>query len=220
MYILPNVVNALVSCEFSAVLRDELRLLGINAWSCDRLATEGDPQWHIVGDVRDYLYLGWDLMIAHPPCKFLSNSSLRWLYLGGKKIIDTQGVPNWDYERCENMHLGAEFYNQHVRAPIPLIAIENPRMHPYAIHECGEPDQFVQLWQFGDPETKEHGFKLKGLSKLIPTEIVPLHLRKALTHKASPGPDRWKYRSRTQPGLAKAMAWQWGGYAKRTLGYA
>jgi hypothetical protein len=215
-----GVVNALVSCEFSAIVRDELRALGINAWSCDKEPCEGDPQWHIQDDVRGYLHLGWDMMIAHPPCKYLSLSSLRWMYLGGKKIVDAFGVPNWDYDRCEAMHQGAEFYNLHVRAPIPLIAVENPRMHPYAITECGEPDQYVQLWQFGDAETKEHGFKLKRLPKLMPTEIVPVSERKALTHKASPGPLRWKYRSRTQPGIGKAMAQQWGRYALAYNGYA
>ena len=210
--IIPSAVNALVSCEFSAVVRDELRLLGINAWSCDKRECEGDPAWHIQDDVLNYLSLGWDMMIAHPPCTYLSNSSLRWLYLGGRKVI-TNGTPNWDYDRCENMHLAAEFYNHHVRAPIPLIAIENPRMHPYAITECGEPDQYVQLWQFGDPETKEHGFRLKGLPKLTPTNILPPSQRAALVHREPPGPNRERNRSRTRPGIAAAMANQWGKFA-------
>lgn len=211
--LLPNAVNALVSCEFSATLRDELRAMGINAWSCDLGSCEGDAQWHVQGDVLPLLTLGWDLMIAHPPCTYLCNSGLRWLYTGGRKQVDALGVSNWDYDRCEAMHEGAAFYNAHVNAPIPLIAVENPRMHPYAITECGEPTQFVQLWQHGDAETKEHGFRLKGLPLLAPSEIVPVSERKALTHNASPGPNRWRYRSRTQPGLARAMAKQWGGFA-------
>jgi hypothetical protein len=213
MMIIPNKLNALVSCEFSANVRDELRSLGINAWSCDVRPTEGDPQWHIQGNVVKYLNLGWDLMIAHPPCKYLCNSGLRWLYLGGRKIILPSGEPNWDYDRCEAMHQAAEFYNTHVNAPIPLIAVENSRMHAYAITECGEPDQSVQLWQFGDPETKEHCFKLKGLPKLRPTLIIPPPQRQALVHREPPGPERDKNRSRTQPGIAAAMATQWGGFA-------
>lgn len=212
-------VNALVACEFSAIVRDELRALGINAYSCDMLPCEGDPAWHILGNVLNHLDLGWQLMIAHPPCTYLCNSGLRWLYAGGRKIIDATGESNWDYDRCESMHLGAKFYNALASAPIPLIAIENPRMHPYAITECGEPDQFVQLWQFGDAETKEHGFKLKGLPKLQPTDIVPVDQRFAFTHRMPPSPTRWMDRSRTQPGLAKAIAKQWGTFALREFGF-
>ena len=194
-------------------MRDELRAIGINAWSCDRDECEGDPTWHIRGNVLRVLGLGWQLMIAHPPCTYLCNSGLRWLYTSGHKVIDASGEINWDYARCAAMYQGAKFYNAHVNAPIPLIATENPRMHPYAINECGEPDQFVQLWQFGDAESKEHGWKLKGLPPLVSTNIVPVNQREALVHREPPGPQRAKNRSRTQPGIAAAIRDQWGRFA-------
>jgi hypothetical protein len=193
--------NALIACEYSATVRDALRRLGINAWSCDLLPCEGDSQWHIQGNVLDYLGLGWNMMIAHPPCTYLCNSGLRWMYLGGRK------ENGWDYDRCELMHQAAEFYNTLANAPIPLIAVENPRMHRYAIHECGEPDQYVQLWQFGDLKSKETGFKLKGRRDMSSTKFTGLRQ----------GQKRWRERSRTSPGIANAIAEQWGSFAKHRV---
>lgn len=195
-------LQVLVACEFSGVVCSAFRERGYQAWSCDLLDTEGDDRYHIQDNVLDVIErYDWHLMIAHPPCTYLCNSGLRWLYVDGKKSN------GWDYDRCEKMYQGAEFYNKIVSADIPLIAAENPRMHPYAITVCGHPDQYVQLWQFGDLESKETGFKLKNLPKLIGTEHPDFVEHKV--HNAS-GKDRWMDRSRTRPNIAIAMVQQWG----------
>src|SRR5690606_24704723 len=136
---------------------------------------------------------------AHPPCTYLANSGVRWLYKDGEP----------DEDRWLRMADGAEFFRALLNAPIPRIAVENPIMHKYARAIVGRaPDQYVQPWQYGHPETKATGLWLKGLPLLTPTNIV--EGREPRVHHASPGPDRWKERSRTLPGLAAAFADQWG----------
>jgi len=191
-------VRVLVACEFSGVVRDAFIASGHDAVSCDILPSER-PGPHIQGDAIEVARTPiWDLIIAHPPCTYLANSGVRWLY-GGKGTTP-------DPERWRAMTLAADFFRLLQTAPCDRIAVENPVMHRHA--GIRRPDQIIQPWQFGHGETKATCLWLKGLPKLAPTDIVSG--RTARVHRASPGPDRWKERSRTLPGIAAAMADQWG----------
>jgi hypothetical protein len=195
-------VRVLVACEFSGVVRDAFIAAGHEAVSCDLLPSER-PGPHYQGDIRNVLNRAttmglFDMCIAHVPCTFLANSGARWLY-GGK---GTERDP----VRWAQMEAAAEFFRLLLEAPIPRIAVENPIMHRHA--GIRKPDQIIQPWQFGHPETKATGLWLRDLPPLVPTDIVAG--RTPRVHYASPGPDRWKERSRTLPGIAAAMAEQWG----------
>ena len=147
------------------------------------------------GDVRNVLRNGWDLLVAHPPCTYLTLAGARWLYE--------------DPTRWQHMIDAAVFFRELLTAPIPRVAVENPIMHKYGKTIIGRgPDQIIQPWMFGHGETKATGLWLKNLPKLEPTNIVSG--REPRVHHASPGPDRWKERSRTLQGIADAMAEQWG----------
>lgn len=183
-------LRVLVACEYSATVRDAFRALGHDAWSCDLLPTEGDPRWHIQGDVLPLLTDGWDVMVAHPPCTHLAVSGARWFK-----------------EKQAEQAEALEFVRQLLDAPIPSIALENPVS--IISSRVRKPDQVIQPWQFGHGETKATCLWLKGLPRLVPTDIVAG--REARVHRMPPGPDRWKERSRTFPGIARAMALQWGG---------
>ncbi len=196
-------MKVLVACEYSATVRDAFLKRGHDAWSADLLPTEGDPGRHIQGDVTAILDRGWDLVIAHPPCTYLTNSGVRWLH--------TQEG------RWERMHEGAEFFLAMLNAPAPRVAVENPIMHRYAIEIIGRrQDQVVQPWMFGHAESKGTGLWLKGLPCLTPTDdvreeaLAKTARERGRIHWASPGPDRWKLRSKTYQGIADAMADQWG----------
>jgi len=181
-------MRVLVACEYSGTVRDAFRARGHDAMSCDLLPTE-KPGPHYQGSVFDIIDDGWDLMIAHPPCTHLAVSGARWW----KDKLNEQAEALW-------------FVAQLMGAPIPRIAIENPVSKiSTAIRK---PDQIVQPWQFGHGETKATCLWLKGLPPLVPTQVV--EGREARIHKMSPGPDRWKERSRTYQGIADAMASQWG----------
>lgn len=182
-------MNVLVACEFSGIVRDAFTEKGHNAVSCDLLPSETLGQ-HYQGNVLDILYADWDLMIAHPPCTHLAVSGARW-------FKDKQK------EQSEAL----EFVRLLLDAPISKIAIENPIS--IISSRIRKPDQIVQPWMFGHGETKATCLWLKGLSPLTPTEIV--EGRDARIHKMPPSKTRWKERSRTYPGIAKAMANQWGG---------
>ena len=193
-------MKVLVACEFSGIVARAFRDRGHDAWSVDLLPTEGNPEYHIQDDALMYTTPDIDLMIAHPPCTYLANSGVRWLYRDGER----------DSGRWDHMVAAAEFMRSLLEAPIPRIAVENPIMHGHAKAIVGRgPDQVIQPWQFGHGETKATGLWLKGLPKLQPTDVVDG--RQPRVHHASPGPDRWKERSRTLPGIAAAMAEQWGG---------
>ena len=181
-------MRVLVACEFSGVVRDAFAALGHDAWSCDVLPTER-PGQHIAGDVLGVLNDGWDLMIAHPPCTHLAVSGARWF-------------KHKTREQAEAL----DFVRTLLAAPIPRIALENPVS--VISSRIRKPDQIVQPWQFGHGETKATCLWLKNLPLLTPTRIVAG--RAPRVHHASPGPNRWKERSRTLPGLAAAMATQWG----------
>ncbi len=181
-------MRVLVACEFSATVRMAFARRGHDAWSCDLLPTEF-PGQHIRGDVLSVLGDGWDLMIAHPPCTYLATSGAAYF----KDRV---------HEQCEALG----FVKLLMGAPIPRICIENPRS---VISSRIRPaDQTFQPWHFGHGERKQTCLWLKGLPKLVPTRIVAG--REQVNRWYSPGPDRWKNRSRTYPGVADAMAKQWG----------
>ena len=202
-------MRVLVGCEFSGVVRDAFTARGHAAISVDLLPTES-PGPHYQGDVEQFIASlepgTFDLAIFHPPCTYLANSGVRWLYEDGLDERERNEDRWWEMEQ------GAKFFRRLLELPIPRIAVENPIMHKYAREIVGRgPDQYVQPWQYGHPETKATGLWLKGLPLLEPTNIVAG--REPRVHHASPGPDRWKERSRTLQGIADAMADQWGGLA-------
>ena len=194
-------MKVLVACEYSAIVRDAFRKRGHDAWSCDLLETEGDPKWHLQGDVSWFLKhhpdvsmfqeKPWDLIIAHPPCTDLAVSGARHF---PAKIADGR------------QQRALDFVQILMDAPCEKICIENPIS--VISTKIRKPDQIIQPWQFGHGETKSTCLWLKGLPKLIPTNIV--NGRSDRIHKMSPGPNRWKERSRTYQGIADAMAEQWG----------
>jgi site-specific DNA-cytosine methylase len=190
-------MRVLIACEFSGIVRNAFVAAGHDAMSCDLLPseTERPDGWdgHYQGDVRDLLAdpsYAFDLMIAHPPCTHLASSGARWFK---DKLADQAEA--------------IEFVRLLAAAPIAKIAIENPI--GVLSSRWRKPDQIIQPWQFGHGEVKATCLWLKGLPPLEPTEIV--EGRTPRVHYASPGPDRWKERSRTLPGIAAAMAAQWGG---------
>lgn len=197
-------MKVLVACEYSGIVRDAFLDMGHDAWSCDLLPTEKNSNRHITGDVRDILNDGWDLlMVAHPPCTRLCNSGVRWLHKPPRgKTLE---------QMWHELKEGAELFSDLWNAPIERICVENPVMHGHAkklIRNYKEFSQSVQPWQFGHGEIKRTCFWLKNLTPLQPTEIV--EGREARVHRMPPGKDRWKERSRFFPGIAKAMAEQWG----------
>lgn len=200
-------LRVLVACEFSGVVRRAFAARGHDAWSCDLLPAEDRSNKHIVGDARDILGAGWDLlMVAHPPCTRLCNSGVRWLSVPppGRALADV-----WQ-ELDEAAALFSDFWN----APIDRICVENPVMHRHAkqrIDAYAPPAQTVQPWQFGHGEVKRTCFWLKNLPPLQPTKIVDG--REPRVHHMPPSADRWRERSRFFPGIAEAMADQWGGLA-------
>lgn len=207
-------MNVLIACEFSGVMREAFRARGHRAYSCDLLPAADGSKRHFQMDVRDLLAgpKQWDLMIAHPPCTYLCNSGVRWLYQGGRGQV-------FDEDRWLAMIDGVQLFKTLLEAPIPLIAVENPVMHRHARVRIGRgPDQIVQPWWFGEEAFKATGFWLKGLKPLEATaKLTPprpgseKHKAWSSVHRASPSPDRWKERSITFPGIAAAAALQWGG---------
>lgn len=203
-----DAVRVLVACEYSGAVRDAFRAIGHDAVSCDLLPTES-PGPHVVGDVISLLDRAWDLVIAHPPCTFLCNSGVRWLYKSSSSGLPIRWLDKAG-DRWQRMREAARFFRLLLDAPAPLVAVENPIMHRYAAELVGRrQDQIIQPWMFGHGETKATGLWLKGLSPLRPTNIVSGRVNRI--HRLPPSPDRWKERSRTYKGIAAAMAEQWGG---------
>lgn len=209
-------MRILVGCETSGVVRRAYASLGHDVWSVDLLPSEDRSNRHIVGDVRNYLNDGWDLLaVMHPPCTRLCNSGVRWLSVPppGRTMQSMWG----------ELDEGAALFSACWNAPIKRIAVENPIMHKHAkqrIVNYEPPAQTVQPWWFGEEAFKGTSFYLRGLPKLVATKrLAPPkpgtaeHKSWSHVHRASPGPDRWKIRSRTFQGIADAMADQWGGYA-------
>ena len=183
-------MKVLVACEFSGVVREAFRRRGHDAWSCDLLPAEDGSPCHLLGPVQEYNVTDFDLMIAHPPCTHLASSGARWFK-----------------DRPEEQKRAFEFVQWLSMRRVPRIAIENPI--GILSTQWRKPDQIIQPWQFGHPETKATCLWLIGdLPKLTPTKIVEGRL--ARVHREPPAPDRWKKRSRTYQGIAEAMAEQWG----------
>lgn len=191
-------MRVLVACEFSGIVRDAFLAKGHDAVSCDLLPTERSGP-HIQGDVLEVIGGRWDMMIFHWPCTRLCNSGVRWLY-GGRG--NTRDASRW-----KAMERDAQMFRRLLDSEIPKIAGENPIPHRYAKEIMGDYNQVIQPWQFGHGETKATCLWLKNLPHLKPTRIVSGRLPRV--HHASPGPERWKERSRTFPGIAEAMATQW-----------
>lgn len=203
-------MKILIACEFSGVVRDAFLARGHETISCDLLPTESiekSSNLHYQGDVRDILNDGWDLMIAHPPCTYITNAGVRHLHdhvtsrLGNRTAI--YGQKRWD-----EMYKACDFFLSLLNAPINKICIENPVPHKYARNIIGRYTQIIQPYQFGHGETKKTCLWLKNLPLLKPTDIVSG--RYPAYHLTAPSKDRWKKRSVTYLGIAEAMAIQWG----------
>jgi hypothetical protein len=196
-------MRVLVACEYSGTVRDAFLAVGHYAMSCDLLPTD-QPGPHVQGDVLPLLEEEWDLMIAHPPCTYLCSSGLHW----NKRLA----------ERAELTAKALEFVKLLLSAPIPRIALENPM--GCISTRIRQPDQYIQPWQFGHDASKKTGLWLKNLPLLRPTRIVHPRMVNGKPrwsnqtdsgqNKLPPSKDRWKIRSATYPGIAKAMAEQWG----------
>jgi hypothetical protein len=183
-------MRVLVACEYSARVRDAFRSRGHDAWSCDLLECEGDPQWHLQQPVEEVIGDGWDLMIAHPPCTHLATSGARHFHRKQREQAEALG-----------------FVRLLMAAPVDRWCIENPVS--IISSAITPPTQIIQPWQFGHGETKATCLWLKNLPQLRSTNCVSG--REGRVWLMPPGPDRWKERSRTYQGVADAMAEQWGG---------
>ncbi|WP_223478731.1 hypothetical protein [Oricola indica] len=214
-------LRVLIACETSGVVRRAFLARGYDAWSNDILPAEDGSNRHIRCDVREILDDGWDLMmVAHPPCTRLCNSGVRWLH------TPPPGRSNDDMWR--ELDDGAALFSAVWNAPIDRIAVENPVMHRYAkerIVNYERPAQTVQPWWFGEKAFKATSFYLRGLPALTATNrLIPPrpgteeHKAWSVVHRAPPGPERWRIRSRTFPGIAAAMAAQWGDHAVADVG--
>ena len=190
-------MKILIACEYSGIVRDAFIARGHDVLSCDLLDTER-PGPHYRGDVRDVIGDGWDLMIAHPPCTHLAVSGARYFA-----------------QKAQEQAAALDFVRFLMDAPIPRICIENPIS--VISTRIRKPDQIIQPWQFGHPESKSTCLWLKGLPKLVATQVLPLpasgrwqNQTASGQNRLTPSPDRWKERSRTYQGIADAMAAQWG----------
>lgn len=195
-------MRVLVACEYSGTVRDAFKAKGHDAWSCDILPTDKEGP-HYQCDVREVLDKEWDLMIAHPPCTYLTNSGVTWLHR--------------DPSRWQKLDDAADFFRSLLNAPISRICIENPIMHKHAKERIGvHQSQVIQPWMFGHMEQKATCLWLKGLPLLKPTNDVKAEMLKLpdsqrqRLHYLPPSKDRWKIRSTTFQGIADAMAEQWG----------
>ncbi len=204
-----NKMKVLIACEESQEVCKAFRALGHEAYSCDvQECGGGRPEWHIQGDVLPLLNgecvfktmdchyheipCEWDIIISHPPCTDLAVSGARWFS---------------EKQKDGRQQASIDFFMKFAKANCNKIAIENPIGVMSSVWR--KPDQIIQPWQFGHGETKATCLWLKGLLPLKPTDIV--EGRDQRVWRMAPGPDRAKLRSRTYPGIARAMAEQWGG---------
>ena len=217
--------RVLVACEFSQTTMSAFLGLGYDAYSCDLLECEGPhPDRHYQCDIKEIMKMQWDLIIvAHPPCTRLCNSGVRW-YTNPPKNPPADSTPqqieDWPQlgkkQRLDIMWLhldqGAELFSFFLNNDCPLICIENPVMHGHAkerIVNYKAQSQSFQPWQFGHNETKRICFWLKGLPDLAPLVTKKPKELSNRVHSASPGPNRWKERSKFYSGVASEMARQW-----------
>lgn len=195
-------MKILVACEESQAVTIELRKLGHEAYSCDIIECSGGyPEWHLQQDVTPLLKEPWDMIIAFPPCTHLAVSGARHFEQKRKDGRQQQGI---------------DFFMMFADVDCPRVAIENPIGIMSTIWR--KPDQIIQPWWFGHGETKATCLWLKGLPRLVPTDIVDG--REQRVWKMPPSEDRAKLRSKTFPGIAKAMAEQWAGIAEELRGGA
>jgi hypothetical protein len=200
--------RVLIACEESQTVCKAFRAKGFEAYSCDiQDCSGGHPEWHLKGDVLQHLDKGWDLIIAHPPCTYLSKAGARWLYAGGQI----------NQARLAQGLAAKAFFNAMLNADCRFIAVENPT--PMKIYDLPEHTQAIQPWQFGHPYSKRTLLWLKNLPQLIPTNIVPDF--KPYLPSNTGGKKRGqsysigisksaKESSKTFAGVADAMAEQWG----------
>jgi len=184
-------MKVLIACEFSGIVRDAFIAKGHDAISCDLLPSE-KPGPHIQDNILNHLYDGWNIMIAFPPCPYLTVSANKYYKINPERY--------WDRLKA------AEFFLNLALIKIEKICIENPIGIMSGFYR--RPDQIIQPWMFGHGETKATCLWLKNLPKLQPTNIVDG--REGRIWKMTPSPERWKDRSRTFQGIANAMANQWG----------
>lgn len=220
-------LKILIACEESQAITKEFRSLGYEAFSCDLLpCSGGHPEWHIQGDVFEIIDRGWDLMIAHPPCTFLSASGAAWYYHPEDKHLPIdQRRPHPNYpNRYKDREDAIDFVRKLADANIPRIAIENPIGSLSSAWR--KPDQIIQPWMFGDKASKATCLWLKGLPLITPTDVVdrgeffewtdkngkvkrqPMWYYKALSEAKTPA-QRRTLRSKTFTGMARAIANQW-----------
>ena len=195
-------MRILIACEYSGTVRDAFTAKGHYAVSCDLLPTDA-PGQHYEGDVFDIINDGWDMMIAHPPCTYLSVSGMHWTARG---LRDPQLTED-----------ALDFVRRLMAAPIPRIAVENPIS--VISSRIRKPDQIINPWQFGHDASKRTCLWLKNLPLLTPTDIVEPRIVNGKKRWANqtdsgqnrlpPSEDRWKIRSETYTGIAQAMANQW-----------
>lgn len=184
-------MRVLIGCEESGVVRRAFRDAGHDAWSCDLLPSADNSKYHYQMNVFDIAETErWDLGIFHPPCTDLAVSGARWFKAKGP----------------ERIHEALVFVGALMDLAIPRVAIENPIS--IISSRIRKPDQIIQPWMFGHGEVKATCLWLRGLPPLVPTDIAKG--RVARVHRMPPGPERAKIRSRTLPGIARAMAEQWG----------
>ena len=199
-------MKVLVACEYSGIVREAFASKGHDAWSCDLLPTDKPSDKHIQGDVLQIINNDWNLIIAHPPCTHLSVSgAARW----AEKVADGR------------QQAAIKFVEDIWNANCPFIGIENPVGALSTRSKLGKASQYIQPYEFGHAEQKKTGLWLKGLPKLIPTDVIdvsnlPDNQRQRL-HYLPPSKDRWKIRSTTFQGIANAMADQWGNLRQEAL---
>ena len=214
-------MKILVSCEYSGVVRDAFIKQGHEAISCDLLPSESDLGEHYQGDVTDILNDGWDMMIAHPPCTYLAVSGARWFYHPEDKHLpyEERRLHPMHPNRRELQQEALNFVQLLLDAPINKIAVENPV--GVISTKIRKPEQIIQPYMFGHSESKKTCLWLKNLQPLQPTNIVEEEERVVYASGKSmprwyadafklPPEERWKVRSATFPGIAQAMAEQWG----------
>jgi len=211
-------MKVLVACEFSQRVTKAFRKEGHEAFSCDLLPTEGNPEWHIQDNVLKHLDENWDLMIAHPPCTFICSTGAKWFYHPNDKHLPVdQRRPHPRFPDRKQKKLDAiEFFMKFYEAPIKRICVENPVGAMST--NFRKPDQIIQPYQFGHPEPKKTCLWLKELPQLVPTKFMKpeYHITKSGKRvpkwffSPSPSEERAKMRDRTFPGIAEAMAIQWG----------
>lgn len=195
-------MKILVACEESQAVTKELRLLGHEAYSCDiDPCSGGHPEWHLQVDALELLKMQWDMILAFPPCTYLSNAGAKHLFRGGQL----------NQERYQKGLEAKAFFMAFLEADCPRIAVENPVSS--RIYQMPPHSQEIQPWQFGHPVQKKTRLWLKGLPLLIPAEIVSpdCGCHEAGTWFMKGGKERQKNRAKTFPGVAKAMAEQWAG---------